>query len=317
MLKSFVTVAVICLSLLLTGCPQVDVNRAPQPLDEEVDAGKMNWLSPNIPALNYALMACALQEAERINQAIKLQQTPQDQFKLAQVKITQSPSCKDRLQEAKDLWEAIETCNANKEWQIPRCLELDQWMHAKADGEKERENGVNVYVLRHTMTKYFHFDQPTITDDLPHIWSISRSSNPYFAANWQRQDMEAIMHKVHPFYFWIPALFVLLAAALLALLYSVYHHKIIFWYRQREYKRERKAEEKQYLQQSHEREIAEKIRQQEQAVQRKIDEERLERIKAQHAVDEQLRLKKEAEKLQKMDEEAAKIKKLLDDSFDF
>ena len=76
MLKSFVTAAVIFISLLLTGCPKVDVNRAPHELDEKIYAGKINWLSLNIPALNYALMACALQEAERNNQAIKLQQTP-------------------------------------------------------------------------------------------------------------------------------------------------------------------------------------------------------------------------------------------------
>jgi hypothetical protein len=34
MLKSFVTVAAISISLLLAGCPQVDVNRAPHRLDE-------------------------------------------------------------------------------------------------------------------------------------------------------------------------------------------------------------------------------------------------------------------------------------------
>jgi hypothetical protein len=312
--KNFGTVAVICISLLLAGCPQIDFNRAPHELDEKIYAGKINWLSLNIPALNYALMACALQEAERNNQAIKLQQTPQDQFKLAQVEITQSPRCKNRLQEAKDLWEAIETCNANKEWKIPRCLELDEWMHAIADGEKERENGVNVYILRYTMTQYFQFDQPTITDDLPSMASIFRPSNPYFRASWLGQDRRAIMDKVHPYYFLTPVLLILMV---LSLFIFVYHHKIINLYRQWEYKRQRKAEEKQYLQQSHEREMAEKIRQQEQAEQRKIDEERLERIKAQQAVDEQLQLKKEAEKLKKMDEEAAEIKKMLDDSFNF
>jgi hypothetical protein len=43
----------------------------------------MNWLSPNIPALNLALMACALQEAEHNKQAMELQQTPPDMFKPA------------------------------------------------------------------------------------------------------------------------------------------------------------------------------------------------------------------------------------------
>jgi len=314
MLKSFVTVAVIFFSLLLTGCPQLDINRAPQPLDEEVDAGKMDWLSPNIPALNTALMACFVQDKKQLEQEKALQQNPSDMFKLAPIKITKSPRCKDRLQEAKDLWEAIETCKANREWQIPRCLELDEWMHAIADGEKERENGVNVYVLRHTMTQYFQFDQPTITDDLPSKASIFRPSNPYFRASWLGQDRSAIMDKVHPYYFLTPVLLILMA---LSLFIFVYHHKIINFYRQWDYKRQRKAEEKQYLQQSHEREMADKLRQQEQAEQRKIDEERLERIKAQQEIDEQLQLKNEAEKLQKMDEEAAQIKKMLDDSFNF
>ena len=312
MLKSFVTVAAISISLLLAGCPQVDVNRTPHELDEMIYTGKMNWLSPNLPALNLALMACALQEAQHLKQEKALQQTPSDMFKPAPTLITKSPRCDDRQQEAEDLWQAIETCNANKEWEIPRCLELDQWMHAKADGEKERENGVNVYVLRHTMTQYFHFDQPTIIE-LPYspFW---RPANPYLAANWQGQDRRAIMHRDIPYFFWIPKLFILIVLALSAV---VFREKIINLYRQWDYKRQKKAEEKQYLQQSHEREMAEKLRQQEQAEQRKIDEERLERIKAQQAVDEQLQLKKEAEKLQKMDEEAAEIKKMLDDSFNF
>lgn len=312
MLKSFVTVAAISISLLLAGCPQVDVNRTPHELDEMIYTGKMNWLSPNLPALNLALMACALQEAQHLKQEKELQQTPSDMFKPAPTLITKSPRCDDRQQEAEDLWQAIETCNANKEWEIPRCLELDQWMHAKADGEKERENGVNVYVLRHTMTQYFHFDQPTIIE-LPYspFWL---PANPYLASNWQGQDRRAIMHRDIPFFFWIPELFILIVLALSAV---VFREKITNLYRQWDNKRQRKAEEKQYLQQSHEREMADKLRQQEQAEQRKIDEERLERIKAQQAVDEQLQLKKEAEKLQKMDEEAAEMKKLLDDSFDF
>ena len=312
MLKSFVTVAAISISLLLAGCPQVDVNRTPHELDEMIYTGKMNWLSPNLPALNLALMACALQEAQHLKQEKALQQTPSDMFKPAPTLITKSPRCDDRQQEAEDLWQAIETCNANKEWEIPRCLELDQWMHAKADGEKERENGVNVYVLRHTMTQYFHFDQPTIIE-LPYspFWL---PANPYLASNWQGQDRRAIMHRDIPYFFWIPKLFILIVLALSAV---VFREKIINLYRQWDYKRQKKAEEKQYLQQSHEREMAEKLRQQEQAEQRKIDEERLERIKAQQAVDEQLQLKKEAEKLKKMDEEAAEIKKMLDDSFDF
>ena len=312
MLKSFVTVAAISISLLLAGCPQVDVNRTPHELDEMIYTGKMNWLSPNLPALNLALMACALQEAQHLKQEKALQQTPSDMFKPAPTLITKSPRCDDRQQEAEDLWQAIETCNANKEWEIPRCLELDQWMHAKADGEKERENGVNVYVLRHTMTQYFHFDQPTIIE-LPYspFWL---PANPYLASNWQGQDRRAIMHRDIPYFFWIPELFILIVLALSAV---VFREKIINLYRQWDYKRQKKAEEKQYLQQSHEREMAEKLRQQEQAEQRKIDEERLERIKAQQAVDEQLQLKKEAEKLQKMDEEAAEIKKMLDDSFNF
>ena len=312
MLKSFVTVAAISISLLLAGCPQVDVNRTPHELDEMIYTGKMNWLSPNLPALNLALMACALQEAQHLKQEKALQQTPSDMFKPAPTLITKSPRCDDRQQEAEDLWQAIETCNANKEWEIPRCLELDQWMHAKADGEKERENGVNVYVLRHTMTQYFHFDQPTIIE-LPYspFWL---PANPYLASNWQGQDRRAIMHRDIPYFFWIPKLFILIVLALSAV---VFREKITNLYRQRDYKRQKKAEEKQYLQQSHEREMADKLRQQEQAEQRKIDEERLERIKAQQAVDEQLQLKKEAEKLQKMDEEAAEIKKMLDDSFNF
>jgi hypothetical protein len=312
MLKSFVTAAVIFISLLLTGCPKVDVNRVPQPLDEEVDAGKIDWLSPNIPTLNLALMACMVQDKKHLEQEKALQQTPPDMFKPAPTLITKSPRCDDRQQEAEDLWQAIETCNANKEWQIPRCLELDQWMHAKADGEKERENGVNVYVLRHTMNQYFHFDQPTIIE-LPYspFWL---PANPYLASNWQGQDRRAIMHRDIPFFFWIPELFILIVLALSAV---VFREKIINLYRQWDYKQQKKAEEKQYLQQIHEREMAEKIRQQEQAEQRKIDEERLERIKAQQAVDEQLQLKKEAEKLKKMDEEAAEIKKMLDDSFNF
>jgi hypothetical protein len=312
MLKSFVTVAAISISLLLAGCPQVDVNRTPHELDEMIYTGKMNWLSPNLPALNLALMACALQEAQHLKQEKALQQTPSDMFKPAPTLITKSPRCDDRQQEAEDLWQAIETCNANKEWEIPRCLELDQWMHAKADGEKERENGVNVYILRHTMTQYFHFDQPTIIE-LPYspFWL---PANPYLASNWQGQDRRAIMHRDIPFFFWIPELFILIVLALSAV---VFREKIINLYRQWDYKQQKKAEEKQYLQQIHEREMAEKIRQQEQAEQRKIDEERLERIKAQQAVDEQLQLKKEAEKLKKMDEEAAEIKKMLDDSFNF
>ena len=312
MLKSFVTVAAISISLLLAGCPQVDVNRTPHELDEMIYTGKMNWLSPNLPALNLALMACALQEAQHLKQEKALQQTPSDMFKPAPTLITKSPRCDDRQQEAEDLWQAIETCNANKEWEIPRCLELDQWMHAKADGEKERENGVNVYVLRHTMTQYFHFDQPTIIE-LPYspFWL---PANPYLASNWQGQDRRAIMHRDIPFFFWIPELFILIVLALSAV---VFREKIINLYRQWDYKRQKKAEEKQYLQQSHEREMAEKLRQQEQAEQRKIDEERLERIKAQQEIDEQLQLKKETEKLQKMDEEAAEIKKMLDDSFNF
>jgi hypothetical protein len=312
MLKSFVTVAAISISLLLAGCPQVDVNRTPHELDEMIYTGKMNWLSPNLPALNLALMACALQEAQHLKQEKALQQTPSDMFKPAPTLITKSPRCDDRQQEAEDLWQAIETCNANKEWEIPRCLELDQWMHAKADGEKERENGVNVYVLRHTMTQYFHFDQPTIIE-LPYspFWL---PANPYLASNWQGQDRRAIMHRDIPYFFWIPELFILIVLALSAV---VFREKIINLYRQWDYKRQKKAEEKQYLQQSHEREMAEKLRQQEQAEQRKIDEERLERIKAQQEIDEQLQLKKEAEKLQKMDEEAAEIKKMLDDSFNF
>ena len=312
MLKSFVTVAAISISLLLAGCPQVDVNRTPHELDEMIYTGKMNWLSPNLPALNLALMACALQEAQHLKQEKALQQTPSDMFKPAPTLITKSPRCDDRQQEAEDLWQAIETCNANKEWEIPRCLELDQWMHAKADGEKERENGVNVYVLRHTMTQYFHFDQPTIIE-LPYspFWL---PANPYLASNWQGQDRRAIMHRDIPYFFWIPKLFILIVLALSAV---VFREKIINLYRQWDYKRQKKAEEKQYLQQSHEREMAEKLRQQEQAEQRKIDEERLERIKAQQEIDEQLQLKKETEKLQKMDEEAAEIKKMLDDSFNF
>ncbi|MCB1659285.1 MAG: hypothetical protein KDI39_13775 [Pseudomonadales bacterium] len=317
MLKSFGTVAVIGISLLLAGCPQLDTYHAPHRLDGDIYAGKIDWLSPNIPALNVALMACALQDAEHNKQAMELKQTPPDQFKLAPVEITQSPRCKDRLQEASDLWEAIETCNANREWQIPRCLELDQWMHTIADGEKERENGVNVYILRNIMTKYFSFTQPTITDDLPSLVSIFWPSNLYFNASWQMQDRRAIMHKVHPLYFWIPALLILIGMSLFALLIFVYRHKIIFWYQDFDYKRQEKAEKKRYLLQKHEREIAEKIRQEEQAAQQKSDEERRERIKAQQARDEQLLLKKEAEKLQKMDEEAAKVKKMLDDSFDF
>jgi hypothetical protein len=314
MLKSFGTVAVIGISLLLAGCPKF---HAPHRLDGDIYAGKMDWLSPNIPALNVALMACALQDAEHNKQAMELKQTPPDQFKLAPVEITQSPRCEDRLQEASDLWEAIETCNANREWQIPRCLELDQWMHAIADGEKERENGVNVYILRNIMTKYFSFTQPTITDDLPYTFSIFRPSNPYFRASWQGQDIEAIRHKEIPMYFWIPALLILIGMSLFARLIFVYRDEIIFLYRDFDYKRQEKAEKKRYLLQKHEREIAEKIREEEQAAQQKSDEERRERIKAQQARDEQLQLKKEAEKLQKMDEEAAKVKKMLDDSFDF
>jgi len=312
MLKSFVTVAAISISLLLAGCPKVDVNRTPHELDEMIYTGKINWLSPNLPALNLALMACALQEAQHLKQEKALQQTPSDMFKPAPTLITKSPRCDDRQQEAEDLWQAIETCNANKEWEIPRCLELDQWMHAKADGEKERENGVNVYVLRHTMNQYFHFDQPT-SIELPYspFWL---PANPYLASNWQGQDRRAIMHRDIPYFFWIPKLFILIVLALSAV---VFREKIINLYRQWDYKRQKKAEEKQYLQQSHEREMADKLRQQEQAEQRKIDEERLERIKAQQVVDEQLQLKKEAEKLQKMDEEAAEIKKMLDDSFNF
>jgi hypothetical protein len=253
-----------------------------------------------------------VQDKKHLEQEKALQQTPPDMFKPAPTLITKSPRCDDRQQEAEDLWQAIETCNANKEWQIPRCLELDQWMHAKADGEKERENGVNVYVLRHTMNQYFHFDQPTIIE-LPYspFWL---PANPYLASNWQGQDRRAIMHRDIPFFFWIPELFILIVLALSAV---VFREKIINLYRQWDYKQQKKAEEKQYLQQIHEREMAEKIRQQEQAEQRKIDEERLERIKAQQAVDEQLQLKKEAEKLKKMDEEAAEIKKMLDDSFNF
>ena len=317
MLKSFGMIAVIGISLLLAGCPQLDTYHAPHRLDGVIYAGKMDWLLLNIPALNVALMACALQDTEHNKQAMELQQTPPDMFKLAPVEITQSPRCEDRLQEAKDLWEAIETCNANREWQIPRCLELNQWMHAIADGEKEHENGVNVYILRNIMTKYFSFTQPTITDDLPYTFSIFRPSNPYFRASWQGQDIEAIRHKEIPLYFWIPAPLKLIGMLLFALFIFVYHHKIIFWYRDFDYKRQEKAEKKRYLLQKHEREIAEKIRQQEQAAQQKSDEERRERIKAQQARDEQLQLKKEAEKLQKMDEEAAKVKKMLDDSFDF
>ncbi len=317
MLKSFGTVAIIGISLLLAGCPQLDTYHAPHRLDGDIYAGKVNWLSPNIPALNDALLACALQDAEHNKQAMELQQTPPDMFKPARILITQSPRCEDRLQEAKDLWEAIESCNANREWKIPRCLELDQWMHAIADGEKERENGVNVYILRHIMTKYFSFTQPTITDDLPYTFSIFRPSNPYFRASWQGQDIEAIRHKEIPMYFWIPVLLILIGMSLFARLIFVYRHKIIFWYQDFDDKRQKKAQEKQYLLQKHEREMAEKIRQQEQVAQQKSDEERRERIKAQQARDEQLQLKKEAEKLQKMDEEAAKVKKMLDDSFDF
>ncbi len=103
MLKSFVTVAVIFLSLLLTGCPQIDVNRAPQPLDEKVDAGKMDWLSPNIPALNLALMACVVQDKKHFEQEKALQQTVPDIFKPAPILITKSPRCDDRQQEAEDL----------------------------------------------------------------------------------------------------------------------------------------------------------------------------------------------------------------------
>ena len=83
MLKSFVTVAAISISLLLAGCPQVDVNRTPHELDEMIYTGKMNWLSPNLPALNLALMACALQEAQHLKQEKELQQTPSDMFKPA------------------------------------------------------------------------------------------------------------------------------------------------------------------------------------------------------------------------------------------
>ena len=310
-------VAAICLSLLLAGCPQMDINRASHRLDGDINAGQMNWLSPNIPALNLALMACVLQDAEHNMQAIKLQHTPSDMFKPAPVLITKSPRCADRQQEAEDLWQAIETCKANIEWQIPRCLELDQWMHAIADGEKERENGVNVYILRNIMTKYFSFTQPTITDDLPYTFSFFLPSNPYFRASWQGQDIEAIRHKEIPMYFWIPALLILIGMSLFARLIFVYRHKIRFWYHDLDEKRQKKAQEKQYLQQSHVREIAEKLQQEEQAAQRKSDEERHERIKAQAALDEQLQLKKEAEKHQKMDYEAAKIKKMLDDSFDF
>ena len=217
MLKSFVTVAAISISLLLAGCPQVDVNRTPHELDEMIYTGKMNWLSPNLPALNLALMACALQEAQHLKQEKALQQTPSDMFKPAPTLITKSPRCDDRQQEAEDLWQAIETCNANKEWEIPRCLELDQWMHAKADGEKERENGVNVYVLRHTMNQYFHFDQPTIIE-LPYspFWL---PANPYLASNWQGQDRRAIMHRDIPYFFWIPKLFILIVLALSAVVF--------------------------------------------------------------------------------------------------
>ena len=217
MLKSSVNVAAISISLLLAGCPKVDVNRTPHELDEMIYTGKMNWLSPNLPALNLALMACALQEAQHLKQEKALQQTPSDMFKPAPTLITKSPRCDDRQQEAEDLWQAIETCNANKEWEIPRCLELDQWMHAKADGEKERENGVNVYVLRHTMTQYFHFDQPTIIE-LPYspFW---RPANPYLAANWQGQDRRAIMHRDIPYFFWIPKLFILIVLALSAVVF--------------------------------------------------------------------------------------------------
>ncbi len=310
-------VAAICLSLLLAGCPQMDINRASHPLDNTVNAGKMDWLSPNIPALNVALMACVLQDAEYNMQAIKLQHTPSDMFKPAPVLITKSPRCADRQQEAEDLWQAIETCKANIEWQIPRCLALDQWLHAIADGEKEHQNGANVYILRHTMSQYFQFDQPTITDDLPYLLPISHPNNPYFAANWQGQDRRAIMHKEIPYFFWIPNIFALMVLFLFARLVFVYRHKIRFWYHDLDEKRQKKAQEKQYLQQSHVREIAEKLQQEEQAAQRKSDEERHERIKAQAALDEQLQLKKEAEKHQKMDDEAAKIKKMLDDSFDF
>lgn len=315
MLKNIGTVVGIGISLLLAGCPKIDVNRVPHQLDSNINAGKMNWLSPNIPALNDALLACALQDAEHNKQAMELQQTPPDMFKPARILITQSPRCEDRLQEAEDLWQAIETCNANKEWEIPRCLELDQWMHAKADGEKERENGVNVYVLRHTMNQYFHFDQPTIIE-LPYspFWL---PANPYLASNWQGQDRRAIMHRDIPFFFWIPELLILIGMSLFARLAFVHRDKITYFYRKWDAKRQKKAQEKQYLRQKYEHEIAEKIRQEEQAAQQKSDEEQRERIKAQQALDEQLLLKKEAEKLQKMDEEAAKVKKMLDDSFDF
>jgi hypothetical protein len=84
MLKSFGTVAIIGISLLLAGCPQLDTYHAPHRLDGDIYAGKMNWLSPNIPALNVALMACALQDAEHNKQAMELQQTPPDMFKLLQ-----------------------------------------------------------------------------------------------------------------------------------------------------------------------------------------------------------------------------------------
>ena len=317
MLKSFGTVAIIGISLLLTACPQLDTYHAPHRYDGEINAGKMDWLLLNIPALNTALMNCVLQGIEHNMQAIELKMTPSDMFKLAPVEITQSPRCKDRLEEAKDFWEAIETCKANREWQIPRCLELEQWLHAIADGEKEHQNGVNVYILRNLMTTYFQFDQPTITDDLPSMISFFNPSNPYFRASWQMQDRMAIMHKVHPYYFWIPTIFYLLLLLLVARLVFVYRHKIRFWYLDFDYKRQKKAQEKQYIEQAHEREIAEKLREEERAAQRKSDEERREHIKMQQALDAQLQRKKEAEKHQKMDEEAAKIKKMLDDSFDF
>ena len=315
--KYVATIAVIGFSLLFAGCSKMDINRASHRLDGDINAGQMNWLSPNIPALNLALMACVLQEAEHNVQVMELQQTPPDMFKTAPILITQSPHCADRQQEAEDLWQAIETCKANFEWQIPRCLELEQWLNAIADGEKERQNGVNVSVLRRTMSQYFKFDQPTITDDLPYLLPISHPNNPYFAANWQGQDRRAIMHKEIPYFFWIPNIFALMVLFLFARLVFIYRHKIRFWYHDLDEKRQKKVKEKQYIEQAHEREIAEKLRQEEQAAQRKSDEERRERIKAQAALDEQLQRKKEAEKHQKMDEEAAKIKKMLDDSFDF
>ena len=42
MLKSVGMIAVIGISLLLAGCPQLDINRAPHQLDGDIYTGKIN-----------------------------------------------------------------------------------------------------------------------------------------------------------------------------------------------------------------------------------------------------------------------------------